>query len=62
MLLQRELLTNRTTVGQHVFYTSGDVPAFTTLVERLIPIVKQGTASIEIRPAHWHDGHLEAQA
>jgi glutamate racemase len=59
MLRQRKLLTNLTRVGQHVFYTSGDVPTFTTLVERLIPAVKQGTASIEMQPAYWHDGHLD---
>ena len=61
ILLQRELQTNRTTVGRHVFYTSGGVPAFAALVEHLIPTVEQGTAGIEIRAAHWRDGHLKAR-
>jgi glutamate racemase len=61
VLLQHGLQTNRTTVGRHVFYTSGDVPTFTTLVERLIPPVEEGRGSIEIRAAHWRDGRLEAR-
>jgi glutamate racemase len=61
VLLQRELEANRTTVGRHVLYTSGDVPAFATLVGCLIPTDEQGRASIEIRAAHWRNGHLEAR-
>jgi glutamate racemase len=61
VLQQQGLRANPNTVNRHVFYTSGDVPTFATMVERLIPSIEKDVASIEMRAAHWSDGHLKAR-
>jgi glutamate racemase len=59
VLIQQGLHSNWNTASQHVFYTSGDVPAFAAMIRRLIPSVEELGASLEVRAAHWRDGHLE---
>jgi glutamate racemase len=46
-------------VSHHVFYTSGDVAAFTAMVERLVPSAGEGA---EVRAVRWREGWLEMQA
>nr|HID14421.1 glutamate racemase [Anaerolineae bacterium] len=59
VLAQRGLESNRGRVGRHVFYTSGDVATFTTMVRRLLPSLGEG---VEVRAACWRAGRLEARA
>jgi len=59
VLARRGLEASRGCVGRHLFYTSGDVVAFTTVIERLLSSIE---GSIEVRPVRWREGRLEAQA
>jgi glutamate racemase len=61
VLQQQGLWANPNTMNHHVFYTSGDVPVFTKTIGRLVPTIEKDVARIEIRAAHWSDGHLKAR-
>jgi glutamate racemase len=43
-------------VGHHLFYTSGDVTTFTTMIGRLFPFARAGA---EVRSVRWLAGRLE---
>jgi len=43
-------------MGHHVFYTSGDVVTFTTMIGRLLPSVGKG---IEVQAVRWRVGRYE---
>jgi len=43
-------------VGHHVFYTSGNVATFTTMIERLLFPIGGG---VEVRAVRWREGRLE---
>jgi glutamate racemase len=58
MLAQRGLEGSRNRVGQHVFYTSGDVSAFAKMVKRLKPSPLEDA---DVRAARWQEGRLEGQ-
>jgi glutamate racemase len=45
-------------VGRRVFYTSGDVPAFTAMIERLLPHVAGG---VEVQAVRWQAGRCSFQ-
>ncbi|MDY6875201.1 MAG: glutamate racemase [Chloroflexota bacterium] len=57
VLAQRGLGTNRNRAGHHLFYTSGDVTAFSTMIERLLPTIE---GDVKVQAAHWREGWLEA--
>ena len=46
----------RNRAGRHLFYTSGDVAAFSTMIERLFPTVE---GDVEVQAARWREGRLE---
>lgn len=58
MLAQRGLEASRNRVGQHVFYTSGDVSAFAKMVKRL---KLSPLEDADVRAARWQKGRLEGQ-
>jgi glutamate racemase len=56
VLAQRGLGAAPGCANRHTLYTSGDVEAFTTMVERLLPL---GEVNVAVRPARWRNGRLE---
>jgi len=40
--------------SHHVFYTSGDVTAFTAMIERLLPAVGE---DVKVQAVRWREGH-----
>ena len=48
--------------AQHTFYTSGNGPAFTKMVERLLPTTDRAGATIKIQAVRWQDSQLVSHA
>jgi len=58
VLAQRGAEANRERVGRHVFFTSGDAPAFERAIDCLVP--RSGERR-DVREVHWRGPHLEAR-
>ena len=58
VLAQQGLEAGRGHAGRHVFYTSRDVAAFATMIERLLPSIGKG---VEARAVRWQAGRLETE-
>ncbi|HUX75653.1 MAG TPA: glutamate racemase [Anaerolineae bacterium] len=56
-VLARRGLAADPVAGHHVFYTSGDAAAFSTMIQRLVPCVGEG---VQVRAARWREGDLQA--
>jgi glutamate racemase len=54
-VLARQGLEAGPAAGHHVFYTSGDAAAFSTMIQRLVPCVGEG---VPVRAARWREGDL----
>lgn len=61
VLAQRGLETTRGCVSRHVFYTSGEMTAFTTMLGQLLPLIGEDGRGREVRAARWRGGRLEAR-
>jgi glutamate racemase len=57
VLTQQGLMADEGQASHHMFYTSGDVTAFATMVKRLLPFIEE---SVSVRPARWQQGLLKA--
>jgi len=57
--LETDPSTGKDHVSHRVFYTSGDVATFTTMIERLLPSVGE---SVDVRAVRWRERRLEVQA
>ena len=58
VLIQQGLAADRGQASQHVFYTSGDVAAFNTMIQQLLPAVGGDVKAQAIR---WHERRLKAK-
>ncbi|MDY7075811.1 MAG: glutamate racemase [Chloroflexota bacterium] len=58
VLARLGLKTNPGRAGHHVFYTSGDLTAFTTVAEWLFPSYGN---SAKVRAVRWREGRLETE-
>jgi glutamate racemase len=56
-VLARRGLEAGPAAGHHVFYTSGDAAAFSTMIQCLVPCVGEG---VQVRAARWREGDLKA--
>ncbi|HEY68928.1 MAG TPA: glutamate racemase [Thermoflexia bacterium] len=56
VLAQQGLAAKHSSVGHHIFYTSGDAAAFAAMVERLLPVAR---ANAQVRAVRWRVGRLE---
>jgi glutamate racemase len=57
VLIQQRLETNWDQTSHHVFCTSGDMTAFATMIERLLPSLKW---NVRVCSTRWQQGHLMA--